>query len=310
MIMAKSIPLPAPPTGWFDYDYAVLWNGDLALVRSDRDIHAALGHWRDQQQSGDIHAPEPNLLGARLRLTAFDGKAESNPIEVPACGRPMVNRLSDGRWLVASTQATANESNAHLYGADGAPDASFAIGDGIQHIQCGADGTIWVGYFDEGVFSHPISSSGIARFGPDGRVLWKFNDQDRAGLFISDCYALTLDESTVWCCPYTDFPIVQVELGAVKHWRSEVAGAVALAVEGDLVLLAGGYRDQSERIAMLRLGDNQAHQIGEWQFHRFDRNAAWLLQGRGGTLHIVAQGNWTKLSLAAIRAARGLNSRA
>lgn len=31
--MGGSIPLPAPPAGWFDYDYAVLWNGDLALAR-------------------------------------------------------------------------------------------------------------------------------------------------------------------------------------------------------------------------------------------------------------------------------------
>lgn len=317
MTLGVTVPLPPPPTGWFDYAYAVLWSGDLALVRTDSDIHTESARWRDKVQRGDIHARQPNPWDGRLRLTTFDGSTESEAIEVPACHWPKVDRLPDGRWLVASSRAAPNESNALLYAADGAPVGTFVIGDGIAHIQCAADGTIWVGYFDEGVFSGPmedgswpISSSGIARFGPDGRVLWKFNDQERAGLSIDDCYALTLDGSTSWCCPYTDFLIVQIERDTVKRWRNKVAGAKALAVEGDLVLLAGGYRDQSERIALLRLGDDQAHQIEEWQFQRFDRNAARLLQGRGETLHIVGRGNWTKVSLTTIRATRGLNPRA
>jgi len=44
--LGEIIPLPAPPTGWFDYGYAVLWNGSLALIRSDRDIHTEWGRWR------------------------------------------------------------------------------------------------------------------------------------------------------------------------------------------------------------------------------------------------------------------------
>jgi hypothetical protein len=313
MTLATTIPLPPPPTGWFDYAYAVLWNGDLALVRADRDIYAEFRRWRDQVQRRDTHARQPSLWDGRLRLTAFDGSTESGAIEGPACDWPEVNRLPDGRWLVASPRAAPNESNAHLYTADGAPSGTFAIGDGIEHIQCAADGTIWLGYFDEGVFSGPmddgswpISSSGIARFGPDGSVLWKFNDQERAGVSIDDCYALTVDGSALWCCPYMDFPIVRVERDVVKRWRNKVAGAKALAVEGDHVLLAGGYRDQSERIALLRLGDDQARQIGEWQFQRPGRNAARLLQGRGETLHIVGRGEWTKMSVATMRANRGV----
>lgn len=38
------------------------------------------------------------------------------------------------------------------------------IGECFTHFRCAADGTISVGYFDEGVFSgSPISSSGMAR---------------------------------------------------------------------------------------------------------------------------------------------------
>jgi hypothetical protein len=310
MTLGTTTPLPVPPAGWFDYGYAVLWNGNLAVVRTDRDTHTEYGRWRDQGQGGDLHAHQPNLRDGRLRLSKFDGYIEIGAIEVSAGHWPKVDCLADGRWLVASSRAAPDENNARLFAADGTPAGAFAMGDGIEHIRCATDGTIWVGYFDEGVFSGPnedgswpISSSGIARFGPDGSVLWRFNGEERADLSIADCYALALDGNTLWCCPYTDFPIVRVEDGAVDHWRNEVAGAWALAVDGDYVLLAGGYNDKSERIALLRLGSDRAHQIGEWRFHPPERNAARLLQGQGATLHIVGQGRWTKLSLATIRAA-------
>lgn len=78
-----------------------------------------------------------------------------------------------------------------------------------------------MGYFDEG------EGSGVARFDPDRTALWKFNE--RTDPIIIDCYAMMLDGSTLWCCPYGDFPIVRVEHGAVKTWRNDVAGAEALA---------------------------------------------------------------------------------
>ncbi|MBR0752808.1 hypothetical protein JQ604_11490 [Bradyrhizobium jicamae] len=311
-ISDETTPLPSTPDGWFDYAYAVLWNGDLAVVRTDGDVHAEVASWYDQIQRGNTHAPHPGFQGRHLRLSTFDGNTESGAIEIPACPWPRVDRLPDGRWLVAKRRAEPDASNACLFAADGTPAGTFAMGDGIAHIQCAEDGTIWVGYFDEGVFSGaseggswPVSSSGIARFGSDGSVLWKFNDHARDNLFIADCYALTIDGSPLWCCAYEGFPIVKVERGVIRHWRNEVAGAKALAVDGDLVLLAGGYGDQSERIALLHLGDDhQAQQIGESQFQRPDRNKARLVQGRGATLHIVGQGNWTRLSVAAINANR------
>jgi hypothetical protein len=302
--------LPAPPAGWFDYRYAVLWNGDMALVRTDCDFHTEFGQWRDQVQSGNLHAPKPSLRDARLRLSKFDGGNEIGAIEVPAGLWPTVDCLADGRWLVAASRSVPDEKNARLFTADGAPAGAFAVGDAINHIRCAADGTIWVGYSDEGVFarpnqngSRPVSSSGIARFGADGSVLWRFNSEESGDLFIIDCYALALDGNTLWSCPYTDFPIVRVKNGVVVHWRNHVAGASALAVDGDYVLLAGGYNDKTEQIALLRLDSDQAQQIGEWRFQLPERNAARLLQGLGATLHIIGQGRWTKLSLTTIRTA-------
>ncbi|WP_256806595.1 hypothetical protein [Bradyrhizobium sp. Bra64] len=305
MILGGTTPLPSTPGGWFDYAYAVLWNGDLALVRTDRDIHAERVRWQDQVQRGNIHAHHPGFQGKYLRLSTFDGNTESGAIEIPAWPWPRVDRLPDGRWLVVTSRVEPNQNNASLFATDGTLTGTFAMGDGIAHIQCANDGTIWAGYFDEGVFSGgaadggwPVSASGVAQFGPDGSVLWKFNDQAPENLFIADCYALTIDGSALWCCAYDGFSIVKVERDVVTAWQNEVTGADALAIDGDLVVLAGGYGDQSGRIALLHLGDGQAQQIGEWQFQRPDRNAARLVQGRGATLHIVGQGNWTRLSVA------------
>lgn len=79
----------------------------------------------------------------------------------------------------------------------------------------------------------------------------------------------------------------------MKCWRNTVAGASALAIDADHLLLAGGYGEQSARIALLRLGDDHARQIGELKFPHPDRRAASLLQGRGDTPHIVERGCWT-----------------
>jgi hypothetical protein len=305
--------LPAPPDGWFDYGYAVIWNGELALVRTDRGIHSELARWRDETQQRGIPGQRPDLAGARLRLSTFDGVSESAAIEVPAGSWPRVDRLPDGRWLVVSTPpGPPYDINARLYAADGTPVGAFAMGYYFTHVQCATDGTIWAGYFDEGVYCGPnedgtpaISASGVARFDRDGRVLWSFNDQEgTTGLSIDDCYALTLDDSTLWCCPYSDFPIIRVDQGVVTHWRNDIAGAKALAVDGDHVLLAGGYGTQSSRLALVRLEGDAARQIGEWIFHLPDRNAARLLQGRGSILHIVGGGRWSGIAVATLRASR------
>src|SRR5262249_30512228 len=102
--------------------------------------------------------------------------------------------------------------------------------------------------------------------------------------------------------PHTEFPIIRVADGVVDHWQNDITGACALAVDDEYVLLAGGYDDEVDRIALLRLDGDRAKQIGEWRFGLPDRTAAHLVQGQGATLHIVGQGRWTKLSLPTVRA--------
>lgn len=308
--LGTTIPLPEPPIGWFDYDYSVLMDGTLALIRTDLDIHAETAHWRARVKRGGTPARPAGLWSGRARLSTFDGRVEGCAMEVPLGRGPIVDRLADGRWLMAASLSSHGETNAVLYAADGAPAGALAIGDGVSHVRCAPDGTIWVGYSDEGAFAmqggdegRPISSFGIARFAPDGRVLWAFNAEEGGGPFIADCYALTLDGNTLWSCYYSGFPVVRVEDGALRHWSNGIKGATALATDADHVLLAGGYDDQAGRIALLRLDDDSARQLGESRFVAPPRDVAGLVQGQGAILHIVGPAGWRQISIYAVCAA-------
>jgi hypothetical protein len=70
---------------------------------------------------------------------------------------PKVDYLADGRWLVASTLAALKEQNGRLFAADGTLTGTFEMGDGIEHIRCAPDGTIWVGYFDDRGMAFPAT---------------------------------------------------------------------------------------------------------------------------------------------------------
>lgn len=270
----KIVPLPEPPAGWFDYAYAVLMDGTLALIR------AATAE------------PKP-WNGGRARLSVFDGHVESQAIEVPLGVMPMVDRLADGRWLVAAGRAGKGERNARLFTAEGRAAGAFVMGDAIAHIRCAADGTIWAGYFDEG---------GIARFAADGRVLWEADAQGQGSLAM-DCYALALDGNTLWSCLYPGFPIIRIEEGAARHWSSSSeSGVAALAIDGDHVLLAGGYGDGAGRITLLRLEEKQARRLGHLRFQP-PASTATLVQGQGAMLHIVGSGRWQRLDVATVCAA-------
>jgi hypothetical protein len=137
------------------------------------------------------------------------------------------------------------EQNALVYGRDGVLKRAFVLGDGIRHVAVASDRTIWVGYFDEGIFGNfgwdsPLGASGLVQWSPEGAMLYEFTtlpDLDP----MADCYALNVDPSgAVWCCYYDSFPLVRIESGAITGvWTSEVAGARCIAVSEPYALLHG-----------------------------------------------------------------------
>ncbi len=277
------------------------------MIRTDIDVHAEYRRWREQRvEDPDVAAPE--LRNRRMRLSVFDGIAESNVVEIASCRYPIVSRLADGRWLLVEGRCERGEDNGRVYNADASLSASFALGDGIEHVRCSPDNTIWVGYFDEGVFagqlangSWPVSSGGIVRFSADGVVLWSYNDEDHGSGPVDDCYSLTLDGTVAWSCFYSGFPIAAIDARTVNVWKNRITGAKAMAVDRDHMLLAGGYGDNAQRIALVELGNKKARLVGTLRAPTIKSDAADIVQGLGQTLHIVADGCWTRLTVAAVR---------
>jgi len=307
-LKATTIALPKPPDGWFDYGYAILPDGKLGLMRCNTDVHAAYAQWRtDVNENPGKHGGFPDFSQKSACLSTFDGICEDRPIEIPFGKWPVFNRLADGRWLIAAARARENEINGRLIAADGALVGSIRLGDAISYLQCAPDGTIWVGYFDEGIFgddpSTCPSACGIAQFSSDGTLLWCFNKNSG---FICDCYAMSLSRNILWTCYYVDFPIVAADKDIVTIWtNNSISGASAIAVDGRYAMLFGGYDENANRLALLYLDDGIARCVGELALSAVPSQGSCLVQGQADTLHFIREGNWTKITVAAIRSAFG-----
>lgn len=126
-------------------------------------------------------------------------------------------------------------------------------------MQVTKSGSIWVSYFDEGVFGNygwrqPIGAAGLNCFTASGKLVYAY--LTTSGLKdISDCYALNVPkEHDVWIYYYTPFKLVHLRKGELAGWWDcPIEGANAFALQGDLVLMQGGY-DERDVYKLLRLG--------------------------------------------------------
>lgn len=303
----RATPLPSPTDDWFHWGaFNLLIDGSLTFIRTQFDFPSRLRHWHDEKTRLNIELPQPNLSEGRLRIYSFDGSKEQRILEVPVVEWPIASRLSDGRWLISSLRAQRGDeigyASASYYDAAGRLLEKRFLGSGINQILCAGDGTFWIGYDDQGTNGPAPCGEAIARFGADSSVLWMLNASLAAAGLIEDnyaweCYALTLADNVTWTCCYSsaaDFPIVSIEGGSLRMWRNGVYGARALAVDGDHVLLASGYKPHGNRLAVVKLEADEARLIGELRAP-FDLDGAALLQGQRDTLHIVHDGLWWKI---------------
>ena len=293
MISPASTLLPSAPEGWSVYHYALLSDGTLAILWTDDDLRTP---WLRRWPHHDLSAFEetPDFWQAKVLMVILTESGTFETMRVPLVQSPLIDRFPDGRWLITSARAGAGDSQAQILSADGQPIRSFALGDGIEYVRCAQDGTIWVGYFDEGIFGGSVASGGIVQFDDHGRPLWSYNHQGgKRQSFVDDCYALTMNGSDVWTCFYRDFPIVRVTGGVEAVWANNVTGSRALAVDGELILLAGGYAGDAGRLALLRLEYGQAKLLHTCVYPEIER--ANLLSGIASTIHFVSDEVWKRI---------------
>jgi len=154
------------------------------------------------------------------------------------CGR--CRRHSDG----------THDRNARVYDRTGRFRRDFLLGDGINRVQTTADGRIWVGYFDEGVFGNfgwtePVGSTGLLCWDAMGGRLYEYVPPPGTDT-ICDCYALNVTaDDEIWLYYYTEFPLVRVRRnGEVSVWHCPLGGSAAFALHDHFVLFRGGYKQR------------------------------------------------------------------
>lgn len=179
-----------------------------------------------------------------------------------------VQPVGANEWLLVRGRASdARDRNAHLYTSEGQQLASFHAGDGIQDVQVADAGSIWVSYFDEGVFGDTeLGNAGLVCFDAAGEALFRYSEEaSRHALeSIADCYALNVGlGGEVWLLYYTGFPLVQLkDRRFIRQWADlPIKGAHAFAVHGHSALFTGGYGEKGRLyLVLLDSGHVQALQ--------------------------------------------------
>jgi hypothetical protein len=273
--LVKASPLPRPPLGWFNYGYAALNGGYLALVRANHDFRNL------PREIQSLRWPN-----ARLRLSSLDEGVETDATEVPTSEWPIVDRLADGRWLVVAARARPGDMNGRLFDARGAPAGSFAADDAVRRVACTPAGVTWIGYFDE-----RDNASALIAFDGRGEQMWALAGEPYA----LDCYALSATGDEAWACTYPDFPIIRVAGTVAQSWMNDIDGASAIAGKDKHVILAGGYNADKGRVVLLRLGV-RAEPVATFHWPAI-MNRPVFVGGRDGVLHAVADGQWLRLAI-------------
>lgn len=301
-------------------------DGYDALVSVAASSRGLVAVWSSNEgQTGLLGRDEPVTGGGTFPVTSpasrpvvalatYVGSTSATSVTVvPALpvAHPHVDVLADGSFLVVGArcrwQPAGPEQNALVIDQEGRIVRRGCLGDGIEHLQVASDGTIWVGYFDEGVFGNfgwgrpgppPLGAGGIVAWSPELTKVWEL-DPDQG--LVADCYALNVSSDAVFACPYTDFPVVRITHGQplVLPTRG-VSGPRGILASGDQVGLIGAYRDPWLMIRG-RIRNDAFQEIDRTHLRAPDgsRLPQAQLLCRGSVAHLIAGTEWFTFDLAA-----------
>jgi hypothetical protein len=236
------------------------------------------------------------------------GNIEKTELQAVEVAFPYVQPLPGGNVLLVGARCHCRdgdpEKNAFVFDQSGKILRQFTLGDGINGLQVTSEGLIWVSYFDEGVFGNngwrePMGASGLVCFDSKGKVMWEFKppcgfDQ------ICDCYSLNVAQEAVWASYYTDFPVVRINpQNDVSGWKNNVAGANALAVDENRILLWGGYGENKTRCVVQDLTSEMLTNYRELTLSLPGKTALFgaTVIGRDSILHAFQENCWYSFDL-------------
>ncbi len=187
-----------------------------------------------------------------------------------------VDILPEQRAIVCGARArhdsSGAEANATIFDlGSGQPVTAFTLGDGIGQLQAIEDGSIFVGYFDQGIegalgWQNPLGAAGLVRFDQKGELLWQFPSSPKLAP-MDDCYALNALQEETWVYYYRDFSLVRFNRAGSPDvaWNLGVEGAHALAVVPGYAALFGSYEDSRDCTLLRLLPSGAADEIHQFQ---------------------------------------------
>lgn len=200
-------------------------------------------------------------LSERTNYTIHQWReGEIRTLEIP--DEPLVvdfvQPTRDGVLLASARcrlQRNGPEQNAVEYTWTGQEKARFTLGDGIEDVRTTPDGSIWVSYFDEGVFgnygwqesdSECVAAMGCGCFDFRGVPRFSYSAEEAGTEEIYDTYALNVSgNDDVWLYFYAEFPIVHIKRGKYETWSLGAEGAHGLAIDDSRALLFGSYEQRN-----------------------------------------------------------------
>ncbi|MFJ6391224.1 hypothetical protein ACIQJT_26845 [Streptomyces sp. NPDC091972] len=175
-----------------------------------------------------------------------------------------VNRLDalpNGRFVVQGHSAEGGR-NAQIYGTDGRPRRSFAMGSAVEYLMADRRHHVWSAYFDEGVYSDPISAAGLVRWDSGGNHQWGYTSPEGVQ-HIDTVYALNVGDGVAWASYYPTFHLLEVRAnGETRLRRTPVVAPRGMAVHGQQITMLGGGREP-DRLHHCRLTEDVALVVEE-----------------------------------------------
>ncbi|MEU9372789.1 hypothetical protein AB0D94_03280 [Streptomyces sp. NPDC048255] len=152
-----------------------------------------------------------------------------------------VDALPNGR-IVLEGRSSVGDRNAQIFGRDGRSRRCFAMGACVAFMMADRRNNLWTAYGDEGIYSDPISSAGLARWDSGGSHLWGYWPPQGID-HITDIEALNVTDGAAWAVYWPTSPLLEARTsGQLRVWEQPVTSPRGLAVHDDRVLLLGGRR--------------------------------------------------------------------
>ncbi|MET9922769.1 hypothetical protein ABZZ04_37760 [Streptomyces sp. NPDC006435] len=229
------------------------WDRTLWLICPDAELHpSSYGRPRARPRGFPYDA---------LLVVDNGGAVREQPLRELNLRVTHLDALPNGRFVVQGYGA-AGDRNAQIHGTDGRRRRSFAMGHAVEYLMADRRHHMWSAYFDEGVYTDPISAAGLVRWDSGGNHRWGYRPPEGVE-HIDTVYALNVDNGVAWADYYPTFPLVEARTdGEVRLRRTPVVAPAGLAVHGEHLTMLGGDR-QPDRLHLCRLTESEALPVEE-----------------------------------------------